>query len=88
MLKYLGGDRFKYPGTEVLINKADLRTQSELEAFEADVTALRLLELLDNPIKGNFDLSHYNSFTGIFSRTYMIGRANSAKSIFKKAAVN
>lgn len=58
MLKYLGGDRFKYPGTEVLINKADLRTQSELEAFEADVTALRLLELLDNPIKGNFDLSH------------------------------
>ncbi|WP_052417285.1 Fic/DOC family protein [Cellvibrio mixtus] len=58
MLKYLGGKRFKYPGTEVLINKADLRTQSELDAFEADVTALRLLELLDNPIKGNFNLSH------------------------------
>lgn len=58
MPKYARGERFKYPGTEVLINKADIRTQEALDAFEADVTAVRLIELLDSPINGNFDLLH------------------------------
>lgn len=58
MPKYAGGERFKYPGTEVLINKAGILTQEALDAFEADVTAVRLIELLDSPIKGDFDLPH------------------------------
>src|SRR5690606_1184523 len=58
MLKYAEGERFKYPGTEVLINKADIHIQEALDAFEADVTAVRLIELLDTPINGTFDLSH------------------------------
>ena len=58
MSKYIGGDHYKYPGTEVLINKADLRTQDDLDAFEADATAVRLLELMERPIVGVFNLSH------------------------------
>lgn len=58
MPKYAGGERYKYPDSEVLINKADIRTQDKLDAFEADVTALRLLEFMDSPIKGSFDLAH------------------------------
>ncbi|MFC3116973.1 Fic/DOC family protein [Cellvibrio fontiphilus] len=58
MPKYAGGECFKYPETEVLINKANIRTQDALDAFEADVTAVRLIELLDSPIPGTFDLAH------------------------------
>lgn len=58
MSKYAGGERFKYPDTEVLVNKANIRTQDALDAFEADVTAVRLIELLDSPIPGTFDLAH------------------------------
>jgi cell filamentation protein len=58
MSKYKGGDRFKYPSSEVLINKADIRDQADLDSFEADVTAVRLLELMEHPIAGAFDLAH------------------------------
>lgn len=58
MPKYAGGERFKYPETEVLINKADIRTQNALDTFEAGVTAVRLIKLLDSPIPGTFDLAH------------------------------
>lgn len=58
MSRYDGTDSYIYPGTQVLRNKADLRDQAALDAFEADVTAVRMLELLENPISGVFDLPH------------------------------
>lgn len=58
MSRYDASDVYAYPGTTVLRNKADLRLQSELDAFEADTTALRLLELAQSPIQGRFDLAH------------------------------
>lgn len=58
MSRYDGSDSYVYPGTEVLCNKADLREQDALDAFEADVTAVRMLELIENPIQGKFDLEH------------------------------
>jgi cell filamentation protein len=58
MPKYQGGDFYKYPGTEVLINKLDIRTQEDLDIIEADFTAVRLLELVDSPVPGVFDLLH------------------------------
>jgi|SRR3989339_1365767 len=58
MSRYDGTDSYVYPGTEVLRNKADLREQAALDAFEADVTAVRMLELTENPIPGAFDLQH------------------------------
>ena len=41
-----------------MLNKADIRDQSTLDTFEADATAVRLLELTESPIQGNFDLVH------------------------------
>jgi cell filamentation protein len=58
MSRYDASDVYVYPGTEVLRNKADIQDQDLLDAFEADVTALRMLELLENPIQGKFDFQH------------------------------
>ena len=58
MSRYDGSDAYVYPDTEVLRNKADIRDEAALEAFEADACAVRMLELIDNPIQGVFDLKH------------------------------
>jgi cell filamentation protein len=58
MSRYDGFDTYVYPGTEVLFNKADIREQAALNEFEADVTAVRMLELFNKPIQGDFDLTH------------------------------
>lgn len=51
-------DAYCYPGTTVLINKLDLRTQNDLDAFEAEITAQRS----DEPLpEGNFDADHYRA---------------------------
>lgn len=58
MSRYDGSDCYTYPGSEVLKNKANLHDQVALDAFEADATAIRLLEIIEHPIEGNFDLAH------------------------------
>lgn len=58
MSRYDGSDHYVDADTGVLINKADIRDQDALDAFEADATAVRLLELIEQPIAGNFDLNH------------------------------
>lgn len=58
MSRYDGSDSYTYPGSDVLKNKADLQDQAALDAFEADATAIRLLELVEHPIQGKFDLAH------------------------------
>lgn len=49
---------YTYPGTPVLKNKADIRDQGELQRFERGVTAVRIQELKENPIKGDYGLDH------------------------------
>jgi cell filamentation protein len=58
MSRYDASDIYVYPDTEVLRNKAEIREQAALDAFEADTTAVRMLELVEHPLKGNFDLQH------------------------------
>jgi cell filamentation protein len=58
MSRYDGTDRYTYPGTEVLINKPGITDADELAAFEADATAVRMLELLEEPLAGSFDVLH------------------------------
>ena len=58
MSRYEGTDGYTYPDSEVLKNKADLLDQTALDAFEADATAIRLLEMIEHPIQGSFDLLH------------------------------
>lgn len=45
-----------YPGTSVLKNKLDLRSQDDLDAFEAEITAQRAAEPLPS---GDMDYAHY-----------------------------
>lgn len=58
MSRYDGSDTYVYPDSEVLRNKADLRDQAALDAFEADASAVRMVELINDPIQGKFDLKH------------------------------
>lgn len=58
MSRYDGSDCYTYPGSDVLKNKADLLDQVALDAFEADATAIRLLEIIEHPLQGSFDLTH------------------------------
>ena len=49
-------DPYCYPGTSVLKNRLDLRTQSDLQEFEAMITAQRA----DEPLPaGRLDHDHY-----------------------------
>lgn len=45
MSRYDGSDTYLYPDTEVLRNKAEIGGQTALDAFEADVTAVRMLDI-------------------------------------------
>ena len=58
MSRYSVEDIYCYPGSSVLRNKLDLKDQDQLDQYEAEITALRLVELQENPIKGHFDLDH------------------------------
>lgn len=58
MSRYEGADAYTDPDSGVLRNKAGLQEQAALDAFEADATAIRLLEFTEHPIPGNFDLAH------------------------------
>jgi len=51
-------DKYCYPGTDVLINKFDIRDYQELERVERMFTAKRMAELELKPIASTFDLRH------------------------------
>lgn len=47
-----------YPDSDVLINKLNIHDFQKLQNAERDLTARRLLQLYDHPIKANFDYQH------------------------------
>jgi cell filamentation protein len=51
-------DSYCYPGTTVLKNRANLRTQADLDFFEEEATAQRFTEPLP---AGKFDVSHLHA---------------------------
>lgn len=50
--------KYCYKGSDILINKLDIRDGDRLKIAEKRLTMIRVLELLDNPIEGNFDLEN------------------------------
>ena len=58
MSRYNADDVYCIPGTAVLKNKAGITNQDLLDEYEADFTAIRILELAQAPVEGNFDLTH------------------------------
>ena len=47
-----------YPGLDVLKNKLNIRDRNKLRIIERKLTMLRLLDLIQNPLIGKFDLEH------------------------------
>ena len=47
-----------YPNTNVLRNKLNIRDYNLLKVAEEEFTLIKQMELLKNPIKGNFSKSH------------------------------
>jgi len=58
MSRYDADDVYCISGTAVLKNKAGITDQDLLDEYEGDFTAIRLLELTQNPVEGSFDLAH------------------------------
>ena len=50
-----------YPDADVLKNKMGIRDLEQLKQMEKWLTMLRILELVDKPIRGKFDLMHLQS---------------------------
>ena len=51
-------DIYLYPGSDVLINKLDIRDQEELNKAEADYVSYRLKQLALDGLSGKYDYKH------------------------------
>ncbi len=47
-----------YADSDVLMNKLGIRDMEQLQLMEKRLTMLRILELLERPVQGEFDLKH------------------------------
>lgn len=54
----MADDPYTDPDTGVLRNLLGISDQQELDRVEAEVTAVRLAQLAENPLPGAYDLSH------------------------------
>ena len=87
MSRYDADDTYCYPGTNVLRNKAEITNAEDLEAYEGELCTLRSIEILENPVAGQFDLAHLQGihlalFQDVYDwagkiRTVDISRGNS-----------
>lgn len=78
--------KYCYPDSDVLVNKLGLTNINDLFEAEKELTAIRLHELQNNPIKGAYDFSHLKAihkyiFQDIYEwagkeRTVEIGKGN------------
>lgn len=63
--------QYCYEGTDILINKFDIKDNDLLEKVEREITGFNQLKLEKNPIKGNFNLKHLQDIhKAIFSDIY------------------
>ncbi len=60
-----------YPGSNVLKNKMGIWDKEQFHETERKLTMLRILELLDKPVRGAFDLKHLQAIHAyIFQDVY------------------
>ena len=57
MSRYDADETYCYPGTDLLRNKAEITDANELDAYEGELSTLRSIEILENPLAGQFDLA-------------------------------
>ena len=87
MSRYDADDTYCYPGTDVLRNKAEITNADDLDAYEGELSTLRSIEIIENPVSGKFDLAHLQNihltlFQDVYDwagkiRTVDISRGNS-----------
>ena len=64
-------DPYVYPGTNVLINNGDYRTQAELNQFEEDAVILAFAGMKSRPITGPFEVRRLQeTHRRIFGKVY------------------
>lgn len=51
-------DPYVYPGTDILKNVLDIHDKQTLDDAEADYVSLRLRELAENPLEGDYSINH------------------------------
>jgi Protein involved in cell division len=56
---YEGASFYCYPDSAILINKYDIKNEDLLNRAERKLTELKAVELVNNPVKGNFDFKHF-----------------------------
>ena len=62
-----------YPDSDVLKNKLNIRDNKLLKTAEEEITLIKQMELLKNPIKGNFTKAHFmNIHKFIFEDVYSL----------------
>lgn len=54
----MADELYCYPESNVLKNKLGIKDLDQLHQTESKLTMLRILDLVDKPIKGRFDLKH------------------------------
>ena len=74
-----------YSDSDVLINNLNIHDMDKLHEAERKLTMLRLMDLIDNPLNGKFDLKHLQSihkyiFQDIYSWAGKIRTVDIAKS--------
>lgn len=60
-IKFSRWKDYLYGDTNVLVNKKNIHDKNILIQAEKDYVALRMLELIQNPIKGEFDFKHLSA---------------------------
>lgn len=62
---------YTYDGSDVLVNKFDIRDARKLEEMKRDMSSNRAFELWATPIQGDFDLKHLQAIhKKLFSDVY------------------
>jgi len=77
-------EEYCYEGTDTLINKLNIINDDDLYMAERELVSLRILELNEVPIKGDFDFEHLKSihkylFQDIYEWAGNIRKCNIAK---------
>ena len=84
------GSVYCYEGTNILVNKLNIKDSEELESYETSVVSLKLMALNKNGITGNFDVAHFVSihkflFEDIYNFAGLFRTENIAKDYFQFA---
>ena len=55
-------DPYLYPNTDILINKYGIKNERDLSEMEAEYTSIRIKQITETPLQGNYDFEHFCRF--------------------------